>query len=216
MPRLLFAGLRRLCGAALICGVITAVPLTGQQFEGSVFAGSFLPTQNLTEEFSVNVDGATRTALQSHENALAFGANAGVRWDRLAVEAQLAYVPTDILTEISGLEDIATPQSILMLSGNVLYDLIQGNFFDLFAVGGAGIKNYSADDPAGGFSSGSDFMFNFGGGGRLAVTEVLSLRLDVRDYVSSFDAFETDPNSEQGARYQHDVLVTIGLSYTAR
>jgi len=72
-----------------------------------------------------------------------------------------------------------------------------------------------AGDPAGGFTGGSDFMFNFGGGGRLAVTEVLSLRLDVRDYVSSFDAFE-NANSEQGAKTQHDVQVTIGLSYTAR
>ena len=216
MPRLLIAGLRRLSGAALVCGLISAAPLTGQQFEGSVFVGAFVPTQNLTEEFPINVDGTNRTALQSHENALTFGANAGVRWDRLAVEGQLAYVPTSILTELSGIEDITTDQTILMLSGNVLYDLVQGSFFDLFVAAGAGIKQYSADDPAGGFSSGSDVMFNFGGGGRLAVTEVLSLRLDVRDYLSSFDAFESDPNSEQGARYQHDVLVTIGLSYRAR
>lgn len=216
MPRLLPYGRRRLPGAALICGLLAAAPLAGQQFEGSAFVGAFVPTQNLTEEFSVNVDGAVRTALQSHENALTLGANAGVRWDRLAVEGQLAYVSTNILTEISDLEDITTDQSILMLSGNVLYDLIPGSFFDLFVVGGAGIKRYGADDPAGGFSSGSDFMFNFGAGGRLAVTEVLSLRLDVRDYVSSFDAFELDPNSQQGARTQHDVLITIGLSYTAR
>lgn len=215
MPRHLLAGPRRLSGAALLLGCLAASPLAGQQFEGSVFVGAFVPTQNLTDEFSINVDGAVRTALQSHENSLTFGANAGVRWDRLAVEGQLAYASTSILTELSGLEDITTDQGILMLSGNVLYDILPGDFFDIFLAGGAGIKQYSADDPAGGFSGGSDFMFNFGAGGRLAVTEVLSLRLDVRDYVSSFDAFE-DANSEQGAKTQHDILITIGLSYTAR
>mgnify|MGYP001820751602 CR=1 FL=1 len=216
MPRLLPAGLLRLFGTALVLGVLSVAPLQGQQFEGSAFVGTFLPTQNLTEEFSLNVDGAVRTALQSHENGLTFGANAGVRWDRLAVEGQFAYISTNILTEISGIEDITTDQNIMMISGNVLYDILPGDFFDLFVAGGAGIKQYSADDPAGGFSSGSDFMFNFGAGGRLAVTETLSLRLDVRDYVSSFDAFEADANSEQGARTQHDVLITIGLSYTSR
>ena len=194
-------------------GWSAAAPLAGQQFEGSVFVGAALPTQNLTDEFALNVDGAVRTALQSHENALTFGANAGVRWDRLAVEGQFAYIPTNILTEISGLEDVTTDQTILMFSGNVLYDILPGDFFDVFVVGGAGIKSYSADDPAGGFSAGSDFMFNFGAGGRLAVTEVLALRLDVRDYISTFDAFE-DANSDEGAKTQHDVLITIGLSYS--
>jgi hypothetical protein len=213
MPHPPLARLGILAGAALLFGSFAAVPAAGQQFEGSVFVGAFLPTQNLTEEFALNVDGAVRTALQSHENALTFGANAGIRWDRLVVEGQLAYVPTNLLTEISGIEDITTDQTILMVSGNVLYDILPGDFFDIFLAAGAGIKNYSADDPSGGFSGGSDPMFNFGAGGRLAVTEVLSLRLDVRDYVSSFDAFE-DVTSDLGARTQHDVLVTIGLSYS--
>lgn len=216
MPRLPLPGPRRLIGAALACGCLAAAgPVSGQQFEGSVFVGAFLPTQNLTEEFSLNVDGSVRTALQSHENALAFGANAGVRWDRLAVEGQLAYVPTNILTEISGIEDVTTDQSILILTGNVLYDILPGDFFDIFLAGGAGIKRYSADDPSGGFSAGSDFTFNLGAGGRLAVTEALSLRLDVRDHISSFDAF-ADVTSDQGAKTQHDLLITVGLSYTAR
>jgi hypothetical protein len=213
MPHPPRARVGALAGAVLLGGLLGAAPVTGQQFEGSVFVGAFIPTQNLTEEFSLNVDGAVRRALQSHESGLSYGANAGVRWDRLSVEGQLAYTRTDLLTEISDIEDITTDQSILMLSGNVLYDIFPGDFFDVFLAGGAGIKRYSADDPSGGFSAGSDFMFNFGAGGRLAVTEVLSLRLDVRDYVSSFDAFE-DVTSEQGARTQHDVLITIGLSYS--
>jgi hypothetical protein len=215
MPHLRLPRFGTLASAALLCGSISALPAAGQQFEGSVFVGAFLPTQNLTEEFALNVEGTVRTALQSHENALTFGANAGVRWDRFAVEGQLAFVPTNILTEISGLEDIATDQSILMVSGNALYDILPGDFFDIFLAAGAGFKQYSADDPSGGFSGGSDVMFNFGAGGRLAVTEILSLRLDVRDYVSSFDAFE-DVTSDQGAKTQHDVLITIGLSYSPR
>ena len=133
-----------------LLGLLLAAPGEAQQFDGTIFAGGALMTQDLTDEFTVNVDGQVRTAVQSHDNALALGTHLGVRWDRLAVEGTLAWIPSKLTTKIEGLEDITEDQTILILGGNVLYDILPGRFFDVFVAGGAGVKRYSADDPGGG------------------------------------------------------------------
>lgn len=197
-----------------LVAAFAAVPAEAQRFDGTVFAGAAFMTQDLSDEFTVDTgDGTIRTAVQAHENGLAVGAHLGVRWDRFAVEGSVAWVPTKLTTRIDGLEDVTDDQTILMLSANVLYDLYSGSFFDVFAAGGVGVKSYSADDSGGGFEAGSDAMFNAGLGARMAISPSLSLRLDARDYISSFDAFESIEGSDQSAKTQHDILVTIGLRY---
>lgn len=196
-----------------LLGVLAAGPVDAQHFDGTIFAGAALMTQDLTDEFTVNVDGQIRTAVQSHDNGLALGAHLGVRWDRLAVEGTLAWIPTNLVTTIEGVEDITEDQTILILGGSVLYDIVPGRFFDVFVAGGAGVKRYSADDPGGGFEGGMDFMFNAGLGARLAISETLSIRMDARDYISTFDAFEDIDGSDEDAKMQHDILITVGLRF---
>ena len=208
--------IRSLAGVHVLLAIFQSrgTPLAAQTVDGTVFAGGALLTSDLSEEFTADVGGGVETAVQSHDNSLALGAHLGVRWSRVAVEGTLAVVPTDLVTDLETSQDITEDQTILLISGNVLYDIIPGRFFDVFVAAGVGLKSYSADDPAGGFEAGSDPMFNIGGGARLAITEALSIRADIRDYISSFDAFEDVEGSSFDAQTQHDVLITLGLRYS--
>lgn len=200
------------CLPLLAALLIPGGAANAQVFDGTVFAGAALMTSDLTEEFSINTGSAVETAVQSHDNALAVGAHLGVRWSALSLEGTVAVIPTDLVTDLSQSADVTEDQRILILGASALYNF-PGRFFEFFLAAGAGIKSYSADDPAGGFEAGSDVMFNAGGGARIFLTESLALRADVRDYISTFDAFEADPDSDQPTQTQHDVLLTIGLSY---
>jgi hypothetical protein len=49
-----------------------------------------------------------------------------------------------------------------------------------------------------------------GGGLRFHYNDQLSIRIDVRDWISSFDWFEDDPESSN--ELQNDIILTTGFS----
>ena len=135
----------------------------------------------------------------------------GVDLGAVTVEGMFAYVPTEIATV--GNTTHAADQTIILAGADLLLRKEVNPFFGVFLAGGIGIKSSSSDDPFGelqlqpiGFESGTDFIFDFGAGAWLDLTESTALRFDVRDYISSFDVLEESTT-------QHDVLVTLGLSW---
>jgi hypothetical protein len=199
----------RLLVFTLIACAATASGLSAQaRFEITPFAGAFLPLTDLTDAFG------TDRVVQSHASAVAFGAHAGVRSGALSFEGTFAYVGTSLDSEGSNVT-IAEDQTILMFGGSVLYNIEMSRFMEFFFAGGLGLKSYSADDPLSppGFEAGSSIMYNAGGGLRHFISPTMAIRLDLRDYMSSFDAFELTPASDLGAKMQHDLLLTVGLSF---
>lgn len=186
-----------------------------QSFEGSVFAGAALMVADLTDEFLVDTGNRVEMASQSHDNGLALGARIGMHWPAIALEGTLAVIPTNLVTRLELSPDIVESQTIIVVGADALYSFASGRFMEFFVAAGGGLKSYSADDPGGGFESGVDPMVNLGGGARLFVTPNMAVRADVRNYISRFDAFATIPGSEHGPKTQHDVLLTVGLSYRA-
>lgn len=197
----------------LVCSLLASAALAPgvsaqSRFELTPFAGAFLPLADLTDAFGSD------NVVQSHSSAVTFGAHAGVRFSALSIEGTFAYVGTNLDSEGSGVT-ISEDQTILIFGGSLLYNIEASRFMEFFLAAGAGIKSYSADDPLSppGFEAGSDFMYNAGGGMRIFISPTTAIRVDVRDYMSTFDAFELLSASNQDAKMQHDLLLTVGLSF---
>ena len=210
VPRISTLALGLLVAAATL---VPGGPGHAQTVEGSIFAGGAFMTSDLSDEFIVDTGSRLERASQSHDNGLALGARVGLRWTALSLEGAITVVPTKLVTRLETSPNVSDDQTILILGGNALYSFTSGRFLELFVTAGGGVKSYSADDPGGGFDSGIDAMVNFGGGAHLFVTPNMAIRVDLRDYVSSFDAFANIPGSDQEAKTQHDILLTLGLSY---
>jgi hypothetical protein len=181
-------------------------------FEGSVNAGGAFFLADLAEE----INGLTR----AHESSLALGAKAGARWARFSLEGELSYVPTKVVVKTSDGFEATEDQNLTIFGVAALLNFPLSLQWEAFLAAGAGLKSYSAEDPttklgnfAPGFESGSDFTFNVGGGFRLWIQDRLNLRLDVRDYISTFDAFELTSQKGELTQTQHDLLVTLGLGW---
>lgn len=179
--------------------------------EVTAFAGAAVFASDLTDVFGGD------QIVQSLDNAIAFGAHVGARFSSFSIEGTAAIVPTDLISESAALGVApSVSQTVLMLGVDVLYDL-GGEAFEPFLAAGVGIKSYSADDPLSppGFESGIDPAFNIGVGGRLWITESAAIRIDLRDYISTFDAFDLIPDSGEDAKLQNDLLLTVGISFTS-
>lgn len=177
--------------------------------EVAPFAGGAFFLSDLTEGFGESGD-----LVQSHDTGFAPGAHVGLRWDRWSVEGSFAYVPTEIVLTAPDFES-RNDQGIVLSGISGVYNGELNPFMELFAAAGVGAKTYTKDDPFDppGFEAGTDFSFHFGGGLRYFISETTAVRLDARDHVSSFDAFELFPESGEEAKIQHDLLLTVGLSF---
>lgn len=181
-------------------------------FDGSVFAGGAFFLADLAPE----VNGLTR----SHENGVAFGARAGARWPRFTLEGEFSYVPTKVAVKTSDGFEATENQNLTIFGVNALVNFPLSLQWEAFLGAGAGLKSYTALDPttkignfSAGFEGGSDFTFNVGGGFRLWVHDQWNVRLDVRDYISTFDAFDLTSSKGEMTQTQHDLLLTLGLSW---
>ena len=184
-------------------------------FEGSVFAGGAFFMTDLAKE----LNGLTR----SHENGFALGARAGARWPRFSLEGELSYVPTNVVVKSSDGFEATESQSLTMFGVTALVNFPLSLQWDAFLAAGAGAKSYTATDPTtklgnpgqfpAGFESGTEVMFNVGGGFRLWIQDRWNVRLDLRDYISTFDAFASTPQAGELSQTQHDLLFTLGLGW---
>lgn len=213
-------GVPRFSALALFVLVPSAALVPGgaghaQSFEGNVFAGGALMVSDLSDEFTIGTGTGSETAVQSHDNGLTLGARLGLRWTAFALEGTVAVVPTKLVTRLENSPDITEDQTILILGADALYSVSSGRFLEFFVAAGGGLKSYSADDPAGGFESGVDPMVNVGGGAQLFIAPNVAIRFDLRDYISRFDAFASIPDANEPEKTQHDILLTLGISYRA-
>jgi len=212
--------MRRTSAVVLAFGVLSAaaVPAAAQaRFQITPFGGGMIFASDISDEFFIGDVGFSGQTLN---NSIAFGAHGGLRFGQIAVEATVAYAPATMVTfseaEISDEVQLAvfSDQSVMILGANVLYYLPQSSpFVEIFLTGGGGIKRYSEEDPFGGWESGeSDPTFDVGAGLQLAVSPSLSVRIDLRDYISTFDPDGPD-SDELATKGQNDILLGFGLTF---
>lgn len=221
----------RVCSAlsVLLLMIGIAVPVAAQdgaQFQITPFAGGVAFTQDLADITEAGL--GLPFVRQSLTNSGAFGTHVGVRFGQLAVEGTVGFAPTTLVTPSSepvestenGVEaeiGVTQDQTVLLLGGSVLYYLPVNPFLEAYLAGGVGAKNYTEADFFGGWDAGeTDLGFNLGAGLELAVSRSVGVRLDVRDWVSTFDAFanqrDQDPDEEiVESETQHDIFWNIGL-----
>jgi hypothetical protein len=194
-----------------------AVPAAAQaRFQITPFGGAMIFASELSDPFPAS---DPVYSAQTMNNSIAFGAHGGLRFGQFAVEATVAYAPATMVTfeEDQPSDEVQlavfSDQAVMILGANLLYYLPQSSpFIELFLTAGGGIKRYSEADPFGGWDDGeSDPTFDVGAGFQLAVSPSMSVRIDLRDYISTFDP---DVNGEELAtKSQHDILLGFGLTF---
>ena len=174
----------------------------GPTLEVTPFAGATLFTSDLIGDTSL-------------DGGAAVGGHLGLRLSpRIGIEGTFSYAPTDF-EGTAGFFDGADgffdggDTNVFMYGGGLnFYAPTYSSRIDPFFSAGAGAKTY--DFETGG--SETDFMGYFGPGVVIGLNPALGLRLEARDYISKFDSGVAGSDSE----WQHDVLITAGLSLRLR
>lgn len=200
-----------LIGSVLL-SVLVGVPAAGQfPLELQVYpaiGGAFFLTDPL-ERFALRrASGGDQVVVNgSFAHSYALGGSVGLRIiDRGVVEGVLFWVPTE-LTADRGLEGGRADVDAYMYSVNLLFLLPRIGRVEPFVTLGLGSERLEFDLP--GVDSRTDFMWSFGPGATLALSERLGVRLDLKDCVTSFDPHLPDRAREP----EHDLMLILGLSY---
>lgn len=197
--------LRYRCAVLLLAVAAWTAPLQAQEraaFEGTVFGGAGLFLNDFAEEEGVAI---------GMDNSLALGAHAGVRFaDRFGVEGTFAFLPAEASLS-SGDVSAGIDTNVLLYGASFLVNFpVRESNLEPFLAVGAGAKRYDADDVEGEETEAeTDLMWNFGGGARIFLSENVAIRLEARNYMSSFDPEEPGLDTQ----LQNDVLLTAGLSF---
>jgi hypothetical protein len=160
----------------------------------------------------------------SINNAPGFGLFAGVRVaNRLMIEGVFGYLPSTMLLPTSS-ADLNIQQgydlNLLIYGGNVGYAFTSSKTAVVpYLSGGAGAISFSPEDAAKAFPTSpettSEFMFNFGGGLEIPISEVVWMRLDLRDYiVSTTGDFSLFPSEDSSSL--NTIVFAGGLSFRSR
>lgn len=136
----------------------------------------------------------------------AFGSGLGLGWrlgDRAVVEAVGIFVPTEI--SVTGERfSVAFDIDLTVLGGGLRYKIGDvRKALQPYVAGGIGAKIYDES----GLETESDFMWNFGGGLAIDTGWIVDVRVDLRDYMSVFDAIR---DSE---KLQNDILLNVAASF---
>lgn len=198
-------------GLALLFGL--AAP-AGAQMELAVspIGGVYLPSADVLNR--VPTEGGQVVAFNiSHDPHVLFGGRLSFRFSRLGVEAEAAYTPSDL--DIIEDREVIDDASVFLGSVNLIFVLFEAPFspFSVHATGGVGLVNHGGDlfeffedttDPAG----------SFGLGIRFGLGPLAQIRVDVRDYIYSFEPSIRNVDADLGSQLQNDVLATVGLEFT--
>lgn len=210
----------------LALAFLTSRPSLAQiDFEVHVFGGGVFTVTDLAAEFVVITDPGTGTGV-SFESALmedgfTFGGGLGARLGQLEVEGEVMYWPsTQVVVldlagaQIPGVEtSFRASSNVMVAGGNILYHFTVSEDIAIepYVTGGAGIKRYNTDQPLAGllFVEGTNVMWNVGIGAKFPISASSQLRVDVRDYMSTFDFGIEGADS----KLQHDVISKVGISF---
>lgn len=217
---------------ASVFPMLAAPPLAAQvDFEFTAFGAGAVFVTDVVEPFTTT--GGLQTNGESFTNSVGLGAAVTARFRDFGVEGTLAFVPTSVVFRLAA-ADIGLPQTaelaivdeqnLLIFGLNGLYYLPGTSpFVQFYVAAGLAGKRYGNADPLGGWNAGmADLGGSLGGGLNFAISPGMSIRLDARDYVTSFDAYDAlDATTRESlalegwpveSRIQHDILITFGLT----
>ncbi len=211
---------------AVLALLLAALPST-LEAQGPVtftingFGGVFLPASDLFDEVFPGIASLSF----GHETGFNAGGRVAV-WPtrRIGIEAEGSYVGSDV--EITGFIPGDTTLQPATVSANVFYGSLNVVFvlFDppldpiaVFVSGGVGLVSRSGDFFDG-FEDEQDIAGVAGIGLRYGVAPRVRIRVDLRDYISSFeetaisDAFNAALGTDDvGSKLQNDLLVSAGV-----
>lgn len=199
---------------ALLTVVLALVPTTlaAQRLGVSVsaFGGALVPTSDLIDEGSG--DDVRNFGLQTGWTA----GGRGTLWvgPRLAVEAEGSYASSnmDVLDRQGGIviADTTLSANVFYASVNLQYLIIDPPLTPLsvHVSGGVGVVGRGGD-AFDFFDSATDIAGAVGLGLRYGVAPNATIRLDLRDYISSF----SDEAVESTSKLQNDLLLSGGIEF---
>lgn len=187
-------------------------PEAGPSFEASILGGVLAPLANLTDDPDSFGTAVTAAPALGAEVAVWLGGGFGVGLQGLWASADLQIVPTEfqgaIPTELGGAEWLGGTLSLLYrpaLSGAA--EAVQP-FFGL----GAGLRHLDVDTQAGPeVEDATDLVGTVAAGAHVPLVGPWRLRLEARDFISSFSSPTADEN-----RLQNDLAVSVGASVRVR
>ncbi len=222
--------MRRIYPALLVLWLIAAahpgIARSQSTYIVGPWAGSYLPTTDLLSGQNLEQPESGLPA------TISFGQEAGFAWgirggrtltSRLALEGEFFYSRSNVaLTGVRpGIDQISSTRdaSVAALSANVLFEIFRAPFtpFAIHVLGGVGVVSRSGQffDDGGGFlgelDSGIDPALVVGGGFRYGLSPMIGLRLDVRDYISSYGL--SLEGQELDSQLQNDILISGGVEF---
>lgn len=214
---------------ALAILMICAAPAPGQddsRFALTPVIGVYFPAGDLVSDQVVPGsvgDEPDRIVSMSHRTGWTVGLRGqGEVSDRWSLEIEFLFTRSEIEAAAFVSPD-AFPRTSLQarvftMSVTALYELFTAPFtpLSIHLAGGLGLINRDGeffDEGAGLFTQsledGTDATFILGGGIRYGLSSRLSLRLDLRDYISSYR--QELPGGDLDSELQNDISVTAGL-----
>lgn len=198
----------------LLAGFVLAEPLPAQDdrptLELTPVVGGGFYLNDLATWFNVAplpAEGfeAERRFSAGLENSLAVGLRIGFPVSsRLTAEIEGLLSDTQFDAAFINRRGELADLHLLLVGGSVRYAFpANADAIRPFVVGGAGVKRYDSPDSIREMAE-TDFMGSIGGG-VMVLVGLGDLVVEVRDYMSSF-------GSHEGGNFQHDLMVTGGLT----
>ncbi len=211
--------------AAVLTLLIALAPSTlaaQAQFAVSAFGGVYLPTADLFEGVVPTQDAGNISLKFSQSTSWTVGGRLAV-WPsaRIGIEAEAAYVPSSVQGDILGTVD----GNVIPISGDVDANLFLGSINLMYALirppleplliyisGGVGLVSRGGDFYDG-LQDTSDIAGVAGLGLKYGVARALWLRVDLRDYISSFNEtiLSDAALTGGGSKLQNDLLIVASI-----
>ena len=219
----------RITVGASVLVLALATPASAQE-EGPVYTitpaiGFYIPTADLVSNQNVEhpLTGQQATVSFGQKAALVFGLRGSRTLSpKVALEVELQYTSSSIevtgfRTGIGPIEPTTYDARVITLGVDALWEIFRSPFTPLAAhlLGGLALTNRGGDffDQGGGFSEqlsgGMDIGLIVGAGLRYGLSPRFGLRLEIRDYISSYR--QSLEGQELDAQLQNDLFVTLGL-----
>ncbi len=198
---------------ALVAGLaaVLAAPLQGQvRIAITPFAGGYFPVGNVVDQEFLRGELINEIG---QEPGFGFGGRIALRVAKLGIEAEGGYVLSSVdIPQSPADPDDLDEANLLLASLNVTFDVFQAPFSPVafYVSAGGGIVSRSGNfydlfdnttDPAG----------TVGLGLRFGLGPLATIRLDVRDYISSFKP--SRGGVDRDSKVQNDIIATLGLEF---
>jgi hypothetical protein len=192
---------------ALALTLVRAAPALAQLpgIELSPFVGAFVPLTDLVDEGGINLT-------VSQKDALAVGGRVKVKFPGpLGVEGTFLYAFSDVESDDAG-DVVDVDASVWAASGKLVYTfglpMVPVSFN---TSGGVALVSHNPDVEDA--ESETDVGGVVGVGLRLDPPGLLAVRLDVEDYLYSFQAEGEEGDALGDSQFQSDLVVSVGLVF---